>query len=155
MQIESRTCQACLSNYAEMQLCLRKSTKIFWNDKMFGGFLSIQPKKSRRACGLAGREVCERNVLFFNPVFNRNSFDSIEMLCIIRYHNHVIDNVFRNDWLSVFAFYTVEKWIGICLRGCGCYDFSFECSRLGQGTVPEMNPKSWTQHLLFICEEEH
>ena len=42
--------------------------------------------------GLAGREVCGRNVLFFNPVFNRNSFYSIEMLCIIRYHNHIIDN---------------------------------------------------------------
>ena len=50
-------------------------------------------QKSRRACGLAGREeVCGRNVLFFNPVFNRNSFYSIEMLCIIRYHNHIIDN---------------------------------------------------------------
>ena len=27
MQIESRTCQACLSNYAEMQLCLCKEEK--------------------------------------------------------------------------------------------------------------------------------
>ena len=25
----------------------------------------------------------------------------------------------------------------------------------GQGTGHEVNPKSWTQHLLFICEEEH
>ena len=24
-----------------------------------------------------------------------------------------------------------------------------------QGTVTEVNPQSWTQHLLFICEEEH
>ena len=31
---------------------------------------------------------------------------------------------------QLFAFYTVEKWIGICLKGCGCYDFSFECSRV-------------------------
>ena len=23
------------------------------------------------------------------------------------------------------------------------------------GTVTEVNPQSWTQHLLFICEEEH
>ena len=25
----------------------------------------------------------------------------------------------------------------------------------GQGTGTEVNPQSWTQHLLFICEEEH
>ena len=31
---------------------------------------------------------------------------------------------------QLFAFYTVEKWIGICLKGCGCYDFRFECSRV-------------------------
>ena len=24
-----------------------------------------------------------------------------------------------------------------------------------QGTGHEVNPQSWTQHLLFICEEEH
>ena len=23
------------------------------------------------------------------------------------------------------------------------------------GTGTEVNPQSWTQHLLFICEEEH
>ena len=28
MQIESRTCQACLGNYAEMQLCLFKEEKM-------------------------------------------------------------------------------------------------------------------------------
>ena len=26
---------------------------------------------------------------------------------------------------------------------------------LKSGTLTEVNPKSWTQHLLFICEEEH
>ena len=97
---------------------------------MFLRFFINSTKKIPQGAGLAGREVCERNVLFFNPVFNHNSFDSIEMLCIIRYHNHVIDNVFRNDWLSVICIYTIEKWIGICLKGCGCYDFSFECSRV-------------------------
>ena len=24
-----------------------------------------------------------------------------------------------------------------------------------KGTTNEVNPQSWTQHLLFICEEEH
>ena len=70
---------------------------------MFLRFFINSTKKIPQGAGLAGREVCERNVLFFNPVFNRNSFDSIEMLCIIRYHNHVIDNVFRNNWLSVIC----------------------------------------------------
>ena len=27
------------------------------------------------------------------------------------------------------------------------------CRVIGTGT--EVNPQSWTQHLLFICEEEH
>ena len=26
---------------------------------------------------------------------------------------------------------------------------------IGSGDRYEVNPKSWTQHLLFICEEEH
>ena len=28
------------------------------------------------------------------------------------------------------------------------------CLPIGQGTVPEVNPQSWTQPLLFVCEEE-
>ncbi|OYP58194.1 hypothetical protein CIL02_14025 [Prevotella sp. P3-122] len=28
-------------------------------------------------------------------------------------------------------------------------------SSRGSGDRIEVNPKSWTQHLLFICEEEH
>ena len=88
MQIESRTCQACLSNYAEMQLCLRKSTKIFWNDKMFGGFLSIQSKKSRR-------------------------------LAALQDERYVKEMYLETTDYQLFAVYTVEKWIGICLKGCG------------------------------------
>ena len=28
-------------------------------------------------------------------------------------------------------------------------------NRAGSGDRYEVNPQSWTQHLLFICEEEH
>ena len=34
-------------------------------------------------------------------------------------------------------------------------ELSSRNSRRVMGTGTEVNPQSWTQHLLFICEEEH
>ena len=41
MQIESRTCQACLSNYAEMQLCFCKLTPFPSHFHTFSLFFSL------------------------------------------------------------------------------------------------------------------
>ena len=56
-------------------------------------------------------------------------------LAALRDERYVKEMYLETTDYQLFAVYTVEKWIGICLKGCGCYDFSFECSRLGQGTV--------------------
>ena len=85
---------------------------------MFLRFFINSTKKIPQGAGLAGREVCERNVLFFNPVFNHNSFDSIEMLCIIVTIIMLLTMYLETTDYQLFAVYTVEKWIGICLKRC-------------------------------------
>ena len=51
-------------------------------------------------------------------------------LAALRDERYVKEMYLETTDYQLFAVYTVEKWIGICLKGCGCYDFSFECSRV-------------------------
>ena len=90
MQIESRTCQACLSNYAEMQLCLCKGNKFFWNDQMFGGFFCPINCKLQIA-------NCKLVFLYVSVCITLKGCLRIVILLIykviIYYYNNIINNI--------------------------------------------------------------
>ena len=56
----------------------------------------------------------------------------------------------RSRWMIVAAL------IGLAIQYVLQMTFGFRAMHDNLGAViNEVNPQSWTQHLLFICEEEH
>ena len=64
-----------------------------------------------------------------------------------------VHNMNMNE--NFMVMYNAEKYIKKkCHLLCFSQDYDI-CGFCHEGTNHEVNPQSWTQHLLFICEEEH
>ena len=109
---------------------IAKVQSFFETTKCFYVFLSIQPKKSRRALALRDERYVKE--MYYSSIQFKIVIPSTRLKCFALFVTIImlLTMYLETTGYQLFAFYTVEKWIGICLKGCGCYDFSFECSRV-------------------------
>ena len=97
---------------------------------MFLRFFINSTKKSRRARALRDERYVKE--MYYSSILFSIVIPSTRLKCFALFVTIImlLTMYLETTDYQLFAFYTVEKWIGICLKGCGCYDFSFECSRV-------------------------